>query len=563
MRISGIELTAECNKIKKTEDKIVLGDVVVLAGANGSGKTRLLNLVMANVRNLENSDKLGLYIIDDQGKEKKYTDANLLQVVNFSHYDAVLQSSKHFSPYVIGKAKEILKSCNYEETALNAFLVIQDMACGYSEQFRDGKDFEKFKIYASKWFGIQIEKTNDGAKIFGLSPDDAKLSPGQQYLLRIAVACYFNNLENDSIIIMDEPELHLHPEAMISMIEKMREKFSKTQFWIATHSVELISYLVSTISETTVLCLEQGKINVLRSDSSIILENLLGTDSNRLYVQQFYNSSDEYACICFIMECLRKPGVAEGKKKDPQQELITELLSAGEIVVDYGAGKGRLVEQLAMDAPEMAQQINYYAYNLPGSEDELRCKEIICEATQKHACYYDNVENLKKEIGEKAVWVFLVNVLHEIPPNEWTDVFHNIASLLCKKGKLVIIEREELTVGESPHDCGFLMITENAVKEMFDQYKLERHKVKKHIVRYMIGREELEQITFTHVQNGITKIKADAFDEIKKVRTRKKTGEERQSFKEGISFAFWLNQYANASLALEKYFIVKENGHDE
>lgn len=551
MRISGIELTEECNKIKKTKGVIELSDIVILTGENGAGKTRLLNLIMANLKELEYSDKLILYIVDDEGLSRKYVDAGLLRVVNFSHYDAILQSSRDFSPYVIGTAKDVLSKCNYEETALNALLVIQDMACGYSEQFKGGRDFQNFKEYASSWFGIEIEKTEQGVTLFGLNPDDARLSPGQQYLLRIAVACYFNSLEENSVIVMDEPELHLHPEAMISMIEKMREKFLDAQFWIATHSIELISYLVSTAPETTVLCLDQGEIEVLRSDSSMILDSLLGNNNNRMHIQQFYNSSDEYACICFITECLRKPDVVTGKKNDLQQDLITELLQEKEIIVDYGAGKGRLVEQLAMDIPHIAENIEYYAYNLPDSEDETRCREIIRKSTRKAERYYDNIDHLKTEIRGKADWVFLVNVLHEIPPKEWESVFTNISALLCETGRLVIIEREELMVGEAPHDCGFLMITENAAAAMFEQYELKRHERKECVVRYTIDRKFLEAVSFSRVKEGIERIKADAFTEIKKVRANQRTNKEEQSFKEGIHFAFWLNQYANASLALE------------
>lgn len=504
MRISGFELKTEYKGIQPTEKIINTGNCVVLTGGNGSGKTRLLNLIMAALSKPDDLKQIELYIADEQEDVRKYTKEDSIQIVNFSHYDAILQSAKAFSPYVIGMAKEVLKKCNYEETALNALLVIQDMAYGYSERFRDGVEFDNFRKFAGEWFRIELAKTTEGVRLFGFDPEDAGLSPGQQYLLRIAIACYFNNSHEDLAIVMDEPELHLHPEAMISMITKMREKFSCAQFWIATHSVELISYLLSAGEDTTVLCLNQRKINELRSDSTIILDSLLGNSDERLHIQQFYNSSDEYACLCFITECLKMPDVAEAKRKDPQQDLISELLHEEDTVVDYDAGKGRVIEQLAMESCRMAESIAYYAYNLPNYKDEAKCRTTIRKFTQKAEKYYDDIVSLKREVGE------------------------------------------------SPHESGFLMITQNAAEKMFESYQRKEHEKRKYIVRYMIGKMALSKINVERIQAGVEAIRKDALDQIRDKRAKQIQSGDKQDYKEGLSFAFWLNQYANASLALEK-----------
>lgn len=557
MKIASIELKEEQNGICPFERNKLgeeLGDVVILTGANGSGKTRLLNMVRRHILTLEYKDKLKLTFLDEAGQEREYSEASLIQVANYSHYDAVLQLSKNFSPYVIGKAQKILAECNYEETALNALLVIEDMAYGYSEEFKDGKKFQEFCQFVSEKFDLKIEKTDTGIHLSGLQAEDAKLSPGQQYLLRIAVACFFNENKENLLIILDEPELHLHPKAMIRMVKHMWNHFENTQFWISTHSVELISYVVSAVDSSTVIQLDRGQVSLLRSNSGQIIESLLGVRDDNLYLQQFYNLPDQYARIRFAVECLGNADTKKGKRNDPQQKLITPMLDGNSVIVDYGAGQGRLLEQLAMDAKERIPQIEYFAYNLLGSEDEARCKEIMNENDIAEDHYFNDIPQLRTKLAQRASHVFMVNVLHEIPPTEWQEIFGTIYGLLRGNGKLCIIERETLTVGEAPYNQGFLMITENAAGELFKHYTLDRHETNKHIVRYVIEKEELQNISVEDVWKAVEKIGEDSFEQIKIIKAEGKIKKLKDRYQRGIDLAFWTNQYVNAALILKEKF---------
>ncbi len=557
MKIASIELKEEQNGICPfRRDKLgeKLGDVVILTGANGSGKTRLLDMIRRHLQTLEYKDKLKLTYLDELGMEREYAEAALLQAANYSHYDAVLQLAKRFSPYVIGKAKKLLAECNYEETALNALLVIEDMAYGYSEEFRDGKKFQEFCEFVSDKFDLKIEKTEKGIHLFGLGAEDAKLSPGQQYLLRIAVACFFNDNQDNLLIILDEPELHLHPKAMIHMVEQMRDHFKDTQFWISTHSVELISYVVSAVDDSTVVQLDQGEVSLLRSNSGKIIESLLGVRDDNLYLQQFYNLPDQYARIRFAVECLGDADTKGGRKNDPQQELITQMLTEKSIIVDYGAGQGRILEQMAMDTKEIISRIEYFAYNLPESEDEAQCKKIMNENGIGEDHYFNDISELKAKLAQSVSHVFMVNVLHEIPPKEWKGIFETIYELLKDNGKFCIIERETLTVGEAPYKQGFLMITEKAVRELFGHYKADRHDKNKHIVRYVIKKDEMKNITVEHVQKAVERIRQDSFEQIKAIKAEDRIEKLKDRYQKGIDLAFWTNQYANAALILENGF---------
>ena len=107
--------------------------------------------------------------------------------------------------------------------------------------------------------------------------------------------------------------------------------------------------------------------------------------------------------------------------------------------------------------------------------------------------YFNNINDLINKINNEADYVLLINVLHEIPPIEWKKLFESISKLLKDSGKLIIVEREELTIGESPYDEGFLMITKSGSEKLFgkNNVKLLRHPQKHHIVKYVVSKEGL------------------------------------------------------------------------
>ena len=535
-KVSDKHRSAICMKITKVELKEEIdgiqsfmltgfGDIVILTGVNGSGKTRLLKVICQYIQNLENKDKLEISYIDGNRSEGTYCEANVLHIANYSHYDAVLQSPMGFPPYVIGKAKILLEECNYEETALNALLVIHDMAYGYSEEYRDGVEFKKFQKFAAEHFGIEVGKTDAGIQLFGQDVDGAKLSPGQQYLLRIAIACFFNKNRDDLLIVLDEPEVHLHPDALIKMFEQLKKHFKDRQFWISTHSIDLISYIVSTVERTTILSLEHGNVSLLESVPG-------GGIDNSIYFQQPHKLPDQYICVRFALK------------------LMINQLSPKSVVVDYGAGNGRLLEQLAMDAPELIAEIQYYAFELSGDKDSTICRRVMRENGICEAHYFDNIKFMKSELRGKASHIFLVNVLHEVLPQEWEKIFLDISELLTEDGMMCIIERETLTAGQVMQGCG-LGITANAVEKLFQVCEEKRYLKNEHIAGYLISKKAMENISDQNVKDAVEQIKSDSVSEIERLKSDGTTSDLKSTYDKGIRLAFWLNQYANASLIIE------------
>lgn len=568
MRISSIELKKE-RKGLNTFPCNDLGDVVILAGSNGSGKTRLLKLVEEYASDLrsgiENTD-IELKFIDHSECERKLDVSNIsdLQIINYSHYDAHLQTPKKFMPYVIHKAKDVLRVCDYEETALNSLLFIYDMAMGYSEEFKDGTKFEEFQNTICKELGINISLEEDkikGAKhlnLFGLDVSENKLSPGQQYLVRIAVACYQNETNDNSIFFLDEPELHLHPKALIEVVSCLRKKFNKNQFWIATHSLPLISYLVSNIKNTTVFNMVEGSLKLFRSDSSELLEGLIGGKDYRSAIQLILSTPDEYASNKFALECFNSPETLGAKSKDPQNMIISQLLKPGDLVVDYGVGKGRFFEGLGIDYAKerLSEKIQYYAYD-PSDADAKKCCLIMNTYGSSSNNYFNDITELKEKINSEANYVLLVNVLHEISPTYWFEVFQNIKHLLKDDGELIIVERDELTIGEAPYNNCFLVLTQNSANELFgkENFEYDTHPEKEHIVRYKIKKQQLN-VSEKNINDCIAQIKFDSNEKLKEIKTTPTD----ETYKLGLKLAFWLNQYANSSFIIENILKSHEKG---
>lgn len=540
---------------------LTLGDVVVLTGCNGSGKTRLLKLIEKSIRDLQagHADSPLHLKIEESGTESALTpeNSNCIQVVNYSHFDAQLQSPKNFTPYVIHKAKDILQVCNYEETALNSLLLLEDLAHGYSEEFQDGQQFDYFSKKFARIFGLQIERvsgTNE-LKLFGQSIEKARLSPGQQYLLRIAVACYRNQNNANMIFLMDEPELHLHPEALISFINQMREKFANAQFIVSTHSLELISYFsVTEGGSATILHLNQGRVGILRSNSEALVRGLIGSDKNLFAIQQLMAMPDEYACNKFAAQSYDLPLTLPATGQDPQVEFVLPIFREGDTVLDYGAGKGRFFEELALEDQEnhIAKKIKYYAFD-PDTKDAARCKMIMERYGSSEKNYSNQIEDLLQNLSGKVDYVLLVNVLHEIDTKYWCEIFGNIYTLLKDSGKLIIVERETLTIGERAYDNGFLVITPAGADALFsaENYQRNIHSKKNYIVKYTVDRKALH-ITKEKVQECITQIKQHALMQIAQLKHLQPPSEYANRYQAGIQLAFQLHQYANASLLLDE-----------
>lgn len=539
----------DSEKIRKCFNDLKLN--VVLSGSNGSGKSRLFRLIE------EKNQALHINAIKEN--EDGAVELADIKIINFSCTDAPLQSVEKFPTYTISKANDHLYELDVAETALNSLLYIHGLAKG---QIGTNGDFSSFALYVNMLFSIENENlklqrdTNKNALFFGRAIKGDELSPGQKYLLRMAVALYLNSGKHDVIFLLDEPETHLHPNALIKFFDKLREEFPKSQIWIATHSIALIAHIEQKYEmDSSIFYFENGKVFTFRSDSEPLIRGLVGGDDNWSAYFHFLVEPDAYAVNKFAIECLTSPKVKPGiKEKDKQAGLIIDILT-NKIVVDFGAGRGRLIYGIEEWLTEKGKRIGdvvkeYRAYDIKQENgDDNKYKTECLRAMNYHGLgerYFDDLEKLKRE--PQADYVFMVNVLHEINPFFWDSLFADIAKLLNDDGRLIIVEQKELTIGEKAHKNGFVILSEKSAKTLFDTSIDVNSPEDENIIEFTIPKSILS-CSKEKISNCLTSLMNESLDAIKHIDPIPyiKIGEH---YKYGLKLAFWEHQHTNAEICI-------------
>jgi energy-coupling factor transporter ATP-binding protein EcfA2 len=563
VRIASVEIKKPIDGLS-TFPMDSLNGTVVLAGENGSGKTRLLKLIERTVRAAKNkepyngSDALDISYTDDTGQP---VDISQLSIINYSHSDLPLQSFLDFPPYVIDCSPRNLQNetNGFEQTAREALLYLK-----WLTKYAPVDELNKFNnVYCEPLLGCSLE--DDGTKeksplLFKHQVSDLSkmpLSPGQKYLLRLCVALNCNNIiPKDAILFLDEPESHLHPKVLLRLVENLRDRFKLGQIWIATHSIELISHFWYS-EDSIVWYMANNKAKKMGSRPEGVLKGVLGDDNMRYHLYQFLSSPDAFVCNAFAVECLCKPKVTvKPLKKDPSAELASEKIQQEDVIVDFGAGKGRFLESYYSDYNR--HPINYFAYDKYGlvKDDKTGkcsadyCKEVMKKNNIPIENYFGNENDFKTHIGKiQADKVLLINVLHEIAPAQWEDTFQNISRLLKDDGILLIVERKELTYGEKPFESDFFVIQQESLRELFtcdiSDFGSRSYNDEDKVFAYEIPKQLLSNVKNETIKQAINitgKMAEARIKEIKKDKT------EDNLWEKGVALAFWTHQFANARL---------------
>jgi len=541
-----------------------LRQIVVLTGPNGSGKSRLLNLLADFLKN-RNSCGCNTFSI-------KPNNGGRFTVSDFSHYDAPLQLPSKFPYFVVARTAERLRKAEFANIDKETLLYIQCIAR------HDKEGFKKFNDLLKEIIGEPINDNAGKLTFFGLEFKDMCLSPGQQYLLRLCVTLFCNKTITDSsdkrVLLLDEPEMHLHPGVLFKIVSKIQSTFKDTQIWIATHSISLLSIF----DTADIWYMEEGRPKQMNSNSFKVLQGLLEDVDQKVNYREkleyFIQLPNIFSLCEFAKESLKDAVSVPLKeridgKEDPQNKLAKESINELDFnqvkkkekikLVDFGAGKGRFFEGLS---EKETYKYDYYAYNAAdetSGEDRTRCIALLSSRFGEDEVknrYFDNIDVLREKLKGKADCVLLMNVLHEIEPSMWETVLKKeIRSLLTTDGILIIIEVEELSRGENASSCGFLVLTEEASKKLFGNDVIikkpaENTKNKQRgIIACIVGSEQLESVCLATIKGCVELIKKEAMEKIIETRKRSHLGED--VYQKGMYHAFWLHQYANASIALD------------
>jgi energy-coupling factor transporter ATP-binding protein EcfA2 len=315
-----------------------------------------------------------------------------------------------------------------------------------------------------------------------------ELSKGQQVLFQLACMLHAQGERlRNSIILLDEPENHLHPAVLNEVVTQLRHARGVGQVWVATHSVPLIAHMLA-IDPDCLWYAEDGRFSRAGRAPMRVLEGLMGGANAAADLQALTRLPAQYAAMRFLSECLVEPGVVGPDTKDPQTNQIVEIISdmaksrvRALRVVDFGAGVGRLLTTLVACVPHgpLAKFVDYRALE-PDLDKHKELKQEIKAGygmDESNRIFSDVYElNAGLDVGSVDC-IVMCNVLHEISPDDWISLFAidgPMMSSLAPDGYMLFVEDYGIPVGERAHRYGFLLLDEEELTFLFDIRESDR-----------------------------------------------------------------------------------------
>jgi predicted ATPase len=628
-----------------------LGQVVLLAGKNGSGKTRILSNIFSVFR--EKPTRLELSLVDrhktyyqdkinlnnsmidyytrlmkskddvyyqkhvqeliDNNKKKITEDEKRLDILNNHQNWAFIETNEEADEYVpveytvnfrdfyfqsqldaeqyerderyfnnrirdkslyaLNKLAEEIEAPGFgyssEEQAMAKIQIIQDKwekakgqtanEMSETEKTQAITDYEKLNEIVKIFFDVELSRIDSFAAIYGASIEKAGLSIGQHKLLQYCVAIHSQKtLLKDMILVLDEPETNLHPSALIQIVKNLQKVVTNGQIWIATHSIPLLAHY----DPACIWYVEDSGIRYAGKIPEEVLSSLLGDEDEISKLYNFIGLPAQFALSKYAFECLFEPKSLKTKNPDPQSLQIRSTLSAisssGKLrVLDYGAGKGRLISNIMDFEKEnenkLLEKIDYIAYD-KNHNDKDECQAILKQAygtSEKR--YYNDFTSLFSDKDEESFDVVIMcNVFHEINPKDWLRLFISggeISRCLTPKGYLLLVEDYQMPMGEKAYQNGFLVLNTPELKKLFKitekdaDFEFGDEGSGGRLKYHLIPKRLLLNINETSRHEAIELLSKLAGDKILEIRNRE------ASYKNGNEHGFWIQQYANAQLS--------------
>ncbi|MCI8285930.1 AAA family ATPase [Acutalibacter sp. JLR.KK004] len=438
----------------------------LIIGKNGAGKTRFLKAVENYYK--QHKDKLEVITLYFPETRSGFSPNDAAESEDeVSLYDAVYyDSSLSF--------KDFLKLAEKDSTVF-----LEDLFNGLNIHAKGARqrrleDLKKLNEFFSALLGgfflnekvdghIAISRPERSLKTQYLEECLPQLSPGELMLFYLGTFLFYLHYSKGKrrkiVLLMDEPELHLHPKALLTMIDMLYNSEAISQLWIATHSI----FILPQFPFESLVYLGQSK--VLKRNSTTyqhIYNDLIGLDNLDMY--ELLHSMENWENYQFVIENFLLPQTkGAASRKDEQTIKVLEVLRGIQAerplkVLDYGAGKCRVWECLKLavpDAKKLNSLLSYEAYDV--YPDPERPKNVV---------YHTSLKEVTNS-GKYDV-VILMNVLHEIEPRKWCNIFQRICSFLTNDGILIFLEVHSLTNGEQPYgQAGYLLLRDKQVKRLF------------------------------------------------------------------------------------------------
>lgn len=582
-----------------------LSDIVIIAGKNGSGKSRLLRRIQqclnekpnngaiiqlnediknykSAIHNQPGSTNVKQWELAIENANKLLTKENHLVLdetadhylaVNFVPNNLDLLPSSSITTNEQINRHDSCTNMGTNELSRNALAFIQTEYTRYLNathpkitmpevmKIQAIDSFSRLNNLIHSFLGVNIEGNLDGiCTIFGLTLDNSQLSNGQKVLLQLCIAIHAQGASlKNLILLLDEPENHLHPAALIEFVDNIQRVLINGQIWIATHSINLLSYY----DTSYIWYMDNNNITYSGRAPEIVLKGLLGTDEQIYKLQQFIGMPAELASNQFAYECLFAPRAVMTGTDDKQTQQIRSVLANYPLnrtirLLDFGAGKGRLADAIYfseenIDKESIKDWLDYYAFD-EYSADRNYCEDAINRIYgNSNNRYFNSMHDILGTIDQQSCdAVIMSNVLHEVDPLEWINLFKKdstINRLLKDDGYLFIVEDLLIPIGEKPHKNGFFILSLAEIKTLFSiteqnkDFNYTDADGNSRLLAYMIPKQCLSNISSESIQTTMKILKDHAMSEIARLRAG-------TDYKSGKLLGFWTQQLANTILFL-------------
>jgi predicted ATPase len=250
--------------------------VVCLIGKNGTGKTQFLSRLAVGLSG-QSENKIGSF---SPGRPL----FSKVIAVSYSSFDAfsIPKNTKQFN----------YKYCGIKNSD-NSLNVIENVQSNIVSDVEDIKS----KNLETHWKGL-LEESIDATILDSIiqQPNkikDERFSSGQMILLRFATDV-LSFIDEDSLILFDEPEMHLHPNAittLIKMIYKIVDEF-KSYAILATHSPIILQQVPSKSVRVVNVVDSVPIVTTLETESfgenlSVLTKNVFGNTEEVEYYKEF------------------------------------------------------------------------------------------------------------------------------------------------------------------------------------------------------------------------------------------------------------------------------------
>ncbi len=292
-----------------------LGRLVILVGPNGGGKTRSLQVV-ARMAGANQTSHLQESSDADRG----------ITFLEYSHAETVNQAGNLRPSEFADQVRDARETVDLRQThaALDVLMThtARVLSSARHPDHATSADFDAEMIRAAS-FGRLIRALLDADLGFRLDASGTalptlngreflahQLSRGERVLLSWAhlLSQRAPSLSN-SLLFLDEPELHLHPEACWRAISTLLDSVlgPHGQVWLATHSLPLVASACAEHGMGILHYVSNGKVEYAGNSVERVIGGLLGGEAQRESIHAFMGEADRLSVFQFASQCLVSP----------------------------------------------------------------------------------------------------------------------------------------------------------------------------------------------------------------------------------------------------------------